>query len=392
MIRLRSAALGLVLLLAGTACPHAEHPQEPFQLIRDLNRLQDAVAEGRPEAHLAQKTLMAALPAKMAAATPEMWEAPRNRRAALGFVLNGGAPRILRTLLSQGRFPEEEQELAKGVLAYAEGRDAEASTYLAGVDARSLSRSLGGPIALVQASLVSEKDPGGAMTLLEQARLLSPGTLVEEAALRRQILLLPVAKEAGRLEFLLRRYIRQFGKSFFASAFWRQLAIVLANLENIEHPKQLAKLERVFGELDKESQQSLYLLIARQGLANGKSALARFAAILAARIPGGKANLSRAQLYEAAALIVTEDYDHALTNLMEITPDGLTNEDAVLRDAVLFMARQIRLQPRQSDLYPAPADEPTTRAHELSEIGLRTIERAQALVADVDALWREKPQ
>src|SRR5690606_33344903 len=126
----------------------------------------------------------------------------------------------------------------QGALAYAEGRDDEARAHLLGVDARRLDPGLAGAVALVQSALVADTDPKRASEFLDQARLLAPGTLVEEAALRRQILLLPSIGQLHRL-VLLTRYVRRFGKSYYARAFWRQLA---AGVAGLEHEQQIDQL------------------------------------------------------------------------------------------------------------------------------------------------------
>ena len=58
---------------------------------------------------------------------------------------------------------------------------------LAALNARSLPPTLGAEIALVQSALVAQNDLKATIERLDEARLLMPGTLVEEAALRREI-------------------------------------------------------------------------------------------------------------------------------------------------------------------------------------------------------------
>lgn len=391
MIWIRSAALGLAALLAVTTLSRGEElAEEPYRLVRELTRLQDQVAAGRRKAYPAQHDLTAALSAKLAAAAPKSWGDARNRRAAVLFVLSGGAPAILRTLLSQGRFPDAETELAAGVLAYAEGRSLEARAHLAGIDARSLDPSLAGAVALVQSSLAAESDhPARVLGLLDQARLLSPGTLVEESALRRQIFLLLEAKEPERANSLLRRYIRRFARSDYAIAFWDQFAAKLAEQPTSENSKHLAELESFLKKADAEVQGWIYLSLARQGIARGNRFLVQFAAPRAAL---WQPNAVRASLYEAAALVLTDDYDRAVSMLMNMNARQFTNEDAGLREAALSVARQIRRLPSDDGQASTPIGEAESPARELSQIGRGTIERAAAMIADVDALLNEGPQ
>ena len=385
MIGFRSAALGLTVLLAAMALSRAAQASaEPYKLVRDLIRLQDAVAAGKRDAYVTQQELMGALPARLSAAGSESWKDARNRRAAVRYVLSGGAPHVLRALLNRGQFPEDEQELAKGVLAYAEGQSAEALKHLGDIDAQSLEPGLGGAIALVKSSLVAESDPASALRLLDEARLLSPGTLVEEAALRRQILSLLKTNESDRVNSLLRRYIQRFGRSYYASAFWKQFAIALAGYSSTSD--YMIGLGGLLDKLDAESRGQVYLVIARQSVARGNGALVQYAAPRAAR---WEPNARRAALYEAAALVVTEDNERAISNLMDPKAQQLANEDADLRDAALSVARQIRRLPPVDKHGPAPIDAAESPSGELSQIGARTMERASAMVADVDLLLGE---
>src|SRR5690606_554409 len=154
---------------------HAEASmEEPFELMRTLRVLQDKVAKGDTGAHNAQQQVMSELSRQLTAIAPEFWKEPRNLRAAALYVFGGGDPGVLRTILGFGGLPQPEAELARGALAYAEGRDEEARTLLLPIDARELDPGIAGTVALVQSTLIAKVDPEKAMSLLEQSRLLSP--------------------------------------------------------------------------------------------------------------------------------------------------------------------------------------------------------------------------
>lgn len=390
MIRLGKAALGLVLALAAAVPVRAEgDTKEPFELVRALRVLQDEIARGNHEAHRAQQKLMADLPAQLMAARPEHWKEPRNARAAIVYVLSGGDPRVLRKLLGRGGVSSIAPDLMQGALAYAEGRSKDARALLLGIDARRLDAGLAGAVALAQSVLIVEADPEKASDFLDQARLLAPGTLVEEAALRRQILLLPSAGQLDRLRLLLSRYIRHFGRSYYARAFWRQLAAQVASLEQPEQMKQLARLEVLSAGLEDDDRRDLYLALAREGMARGRIELVRFATrhALHGMKPSG-AEALRPQVYEAVASVLTEDYEQAVSKLVAIRRERLAKEDAELVDAALSVAGQIR-RPPEPAVRPANAEQAIDsdeRSRELTGIGQSTIARAQTLVVSVDAL------
>ena len=61
--------------------------------------------------------------------------------------------------------PGMDDKLVQGVLAYGEGRNAEAADLLIRIDARSLDPSIAGHLALVQAELIAKKDAGKALAV-----------------------------------------------------------------------------------------------------------------------------------------------------------------------------------------------------------------------------------
>lgn len=375
------------MLLAGAMAAVAEErAREPFEMIRSLRVLQDQIVRGNADAHHMQRQVMNALSAELASVDRQLWKEPRNLRAAVLYVLGGGDPGILRSLLSTTGLSAEIERLMRGALAYAEGRSRESAEHLSTIEVRTLDPGIAGTIALIQAVLAAEANPGRAVALLDEARLLSPGTLVEEVALRRQILLLPSAGRLDRLEPLLSRYIRRFASSHYASAFWLQLAALLAGLAPDAKPELVTHLDHLIAAIPDAGRQQLYLAIAREAIARGRVRLTRFAAARAMQHDNADTVKDRpAKLYEAAALIVTDEYARGLSNLTAMSGEMLSAPDAGLLDAAVKLARQIR-RPPEPDVGPADGQPATSRAQELSAIGLTTIGRAKTVLASADAV------
>jgi len=388
--RLKGIVVILVLLLAATMATHAAgSTKAPFELIRELRNLQDALAQGDLGDHRAQQELMAKLRAQLAAVAPEAWREPRNLRAIALYGFSGGDPSILRPISDLNDLPEPEAKLVRAALAYSEGRNEEAREILLSLDARKSDPITAGTLALVQAALVDKSAPDKALMFLDQARLLSPGTLIEESALRQQILLLMSVGRLDEIDRLLRRYVRQFGKSYYARAFWRQLSAEIASLEHWDDPGRLATLEVLLATLDTNDRRRVFEFLAQEGIARGNVELVRFAAsrLLQMANPGEAAAL-RAQLYEAAVLIVTDEYERGHAALTQLRREALAKEDAELLDAAISLARDIRREPavapnpRNSEQSAADKE----RSSALSGIGADTMERARTLAASVDAL------
>lgn len=325
----------------------AQEQEQPYQLVRTLERIQDRIAQGNAQAHGFQRQFIAEIAEKMLAASNETWQTPTNVRSAIVYVLSGGDPRVLRKLLELGKLPEANTALLKGVLAYAEGRNQEALQFLSDVDHLAFDTRTGGHLALAKAMVAAPEDAERAVAWLDDARLLCPGTLVEEAALRREVLLLSNAEDHARFELLAFQYLRRFPKSVYAKNFNRSFAIATASSKYGSDPKLMGRLEKRLDELDDEARRQLYTALAEEGVMRGQVELTRMAADKIGHLlkDGGRDSV-RLQLYKAAALVVTPEYDFAIAKLRMIDRSRLGSSDAKLLDNALALALEVRQPPK----------------------------------------------
>jgi chemotaxis protein MotC len=371
--RLVFLLMGLQLLAAQPKA--AEAVVDPVELLRPLRALQDRVAQGDAEARAGASALLGNIGEALRRVDAEAWKKPRNVRAALAFTLSGGEPGILQTILGLGVALENER-LVQGALAYARGGGGEAQELIGDISALTLDPLIAGHVALVQAELVAHSNPGRAIALLDEARLLAPGTLVEEAALRRQVSLVGAAGRPEMLEALSGQYLRRFPRSFYAGSFKQQFAAELVGRKGA--PLDTARLDAALLPLEATEQRDLYLLIATEAIARGRMELVRHAAGKAWRRAGnGTPQHMRAVTYEAAALIVTGDFEAGFAALAGVERTKLEGEDVELLDAALSVAEHIRQLPAAS-AEPGPPP-PGARAS-------AKIEAARAAVARVDAM------
>ncbi|TGE00657.1 chemotaxis protein MotC [Methylobacterium nonmethylotrophicum] len=316
----------------------------PVELVRTLQLLQDRIARGSTQAHLAQRQLLGHIEQRLLALPPEAWTSPENLRAAVAFALGGGGPALLRRMLETAKLPEADSPLVVGALAYLEGREREARTLLGRFDARTQPPALAGQLALTQAALAVRETPRRAIELLDLARLLAPGTLVEEGALRREIFIHAQGGDAKRFEILAIQYLRRFRRSVYAGTFRQRFATALTRLDFDSDRARIAQLERMLDEIEPGERRDLYLLVARAGLEQGRRETATFAAERALSLAGPETEAAaRARLYRAAALIVVDGrYEEGLGALRAVDRAGLDPSDLALLDAALSTAGQIR--------------------------------------------------
>ncbi len=326
----------------GEAAKAAASPLAPYLAMRALQRLQDQVAHGNTAAQSAQPQMLVHVAAVFAAADPALWKEPRNADAVALYLFSAGRATVVRALINGGAaFTPDGDHMVKGALAYAEGQDDIARALLGGFDPKAMPASLGGHLALVLATIFADKDPARSAAMLDAARLLVPGTLVEEAALRRQIFLLADAVTLDKFTALSRQYLRRFRGSVFASNFRGRLTSFAVRLAVAGDVAQLAKLEPVFAELPKTDRRGLYLTLSRDALLAGRSEAARYAAAAAATLAPDPAEAERARLYTAAADAASDAAPAVRATLASLDGARLPARDAELRDAAAAVAASV---------------------------------------------------
>jgi chemotaxis protein MotC len=318
----------------------------PYMLIRTLEAVQDSIASGSRDAHIYQRELIAEIAKKLPRVTDDEWKQPRNSRAAIIYALSGGDPAVLAKLLSLSPVPCIDDNLVKGLLDYSQGRNPEALALLSKIDARTLDPRAGGHLALAQAMLVATDDPKRAIVYLDTARLLAPGTLVEEAALRREAIIAVLAEDWDRFKLLTSQYLRRYYKSFYAGDFIRRLAVAVTTGKYAANPALFQDLAETLDTLGNDQQKLVYSAIAEAGIVRGQVQLTQLAARkLADQAKGDPKRALQARLYESAMLLVTDDYDRAVAQLKSIDRAELGPRDQPLLDAALTVGARMRAPP-----------------------------------------------
>jgi chemotaxis protein MotC len=344
----------------------------PYQLIRELQALQDQTANGSVEALAMQRSLIGAIDQAFAAADAGVWREPRNAVAAVAFVLSGGPPTILQKLAGLDPKPPVDDRLVSGVLAYAEGREMDAATELGPIDAINLPPTIAAEVAMAQSALAARTDPQLAMRLLSLARLLAPGTLVEEAAIRRQIFVADQLRDDKAVQSLARQYLDRFRHSVYAGNFRDRFAAALSHMDFVNDPAQFPRLDDMLASVEPAARTELYLTIALAGVVNGRLNAGRLAATRALDLSAqGTPGQSRARLYRAAALVASaKTFDAAVSDYVAVDTRLLSPSDQGLSTAVAAAIAAVRSGteakvaplPAATSADPAPPDPVVTRA------------------------------
>lgn len=243
-----------------------------------------------------------------------------------------------------------------------------------------------GSVLLARAALAVGDDPAAASALLDGARFAAPGTLVEEAALRRSILIAAERDDLATFERMVSRYLRKFRTSVYAGNFRRRLASALTRMSFVRDPSTFARLEALLQPMPASGRQELYLLVARAAVEGGNPVAGQMAArrVLELAEPD-TLDHRRARLYQAAAEVVDAPLAAAArTTLGELAAEQLPATDRALLNAAIALARSVTELPAAA-LAPAPrpATDPDTSAPAGDSIEATTQPRIQATAAPV---------
>lgn len=328
-------------------------PGEAEQLARRLQDVENRVAEGDPAAYRDMPTLARAIAQRFVDLPPKTWADARNARALVLYLLSGGNSAVGRRVLNEHTAAPSEVPLAKGAIAYLEGIDCAERDALLDADPRRLDVALGAQVAYVQSTLLLKYDRASAIGKLDLARLLAPGGLVDEAALRREASLLSETTQFDKFAELARQYWSRFRRSPYADNFLRQFVVDVERVSVRIKVEQWAPLDEFMDSLAVDRRRSFYLAMAQTAAASNNSAFADFAArrALALAAPDG-VERQRALLYRAAVDVAVAPANGEL--LREIDRAKLPRTDQPLYDAVAMVAARIVRAPEKDFTAPPP--------------------------------------
>ncbi len=386
----RRLLIALATLFISWAGARAGGVSSPLAMLADLQNLQAKIAQGDKAAYAAQPAMLHDMAVAIANADPDLWKQPDNVHAAVAFVLSGGPPRAVAPLAESEGIDKEDRQLLRGALAYVLGREEEAQNLLGGVDARTLDLRLAGQVAFVQSLLVSSRDKKKSVELLDLARLLAPGGLVEEAALRREILVSGEMRDVDRFTLSACQYLNRFSKSIYAENLVRSIAQTVARLGLAENLVDFHKFDNLAASLPVDARRGFYLAISRAALVDGKVAVAEAAARLSLAQPyGDRIEDARGKFYGAAARVLGDGYEQSLAELNAIDAKQLPKPDVALLAAARDVASRLRSPPPPDESPASPAAGGTAKN---DEGVMATIHLAETALARSDRLANGRPQ
>lgn len=346
-------AIGIALLVQVVPWCHAAAADQkapalaPYQMVRSLQIVQDRIADGDHAALPMQKKMIEMIDRRLLSASPDEYADRRNFEALVIYGMSGGNPKTLETVAAGLQLDQHDAALTAGLVAYFKSNPGKAASQLSSLDPAKEPPHIGAFLALVKGTISALQRPEKALPLLDLARLYAPGTLVEEAALRRSISIATSIQDRERFLRASEQYSRRFLRSPYASHFADGFINgVVALREGLD----LQAVEEVVSAMNAEQQLAVYLRIARKSAIAGYTELAEFASARA-RLVSGKADGPedpRAAFYNALASVTTQSIEEVARRLDAIDRNTLSKRDIRLLDAAREIVRGVTLSPLNS--------------------------------------------
>ena len=347
--KLITLALGLALSAPAAGVAEDQEDLAPYKMLRSLQFVQDSVVLGDHSAAEMQRFMLGTIDQRLRTVDPAVYDDDRNVDAALIYAMSGGNPATLEYLVGRdvnGYFDNRVTDILR---KYLSGKGLLVAKSLVETASEYRDKKIGPYLALVGGNVMVARSPSEALKLYDQARLAAPGTIVEEAALRRSV---AISVEAGLVSQGLnysQRYVRRFLHSPYASQFADLFVKLIVDHDHDVKPEDVVS---ILSFMDDSRQREVYLRIARAAGIEGKAELARTAAAHAQSLSGSEENPlgALASFYGNMASVSTADVGEAAERISNVAESGLSPKDKALREAARSIAEQVLTPPDPASL------------------------------------------
>lgn len=328
-------------LFAGGARAAGQDANLPiYKMVRSLEDIQDQIVAGDLQASDMQRFMLGEIDRRLRDATPDDFKDLRNVDAAMIYAMSGGNPATLDLLVSRDVPGNFDSRVTNALMIYLAGKGSMAAKGLEETVPEYKTTAIGPYLALVAANAIMQRSPAKALEYFNWARLVLPGTIVEEAALRRSLLVTAKTNDVPNSIAMARRYMTRFPLSPYAAQVAEQfVALVKSHYGEITNDQIADTLEN----FEPKRRQEVYLRIARMATVTGRLALAKFAATEAIALSDGKndSQAQRAQLYLGLSVVPTADIATARSDFADIPDEILGPREKKLREAGEFILSEV---------------------------------------------------
>jgi len=340
--------LGSLFLVSSSS--HADVPN-PITTLYKLHAAQDSLAKGEKSARETQAQLLGELGAQLQIRDESFLEEQQNFYAVLSFLIHGGNPEQVQHLLNKMLQDDQNRPLVDGVLAYAQGRESDfhAALGMENLHDTAWPSALRASLYLALTPYIARKNPELADARLDYIRLIAPGSLFEEAALRRQIKIAATLKNKDKITRLVHHYASHFPNSPYLRDFWAEIMEAVILIQDILDFKEI---ETLLAPMPEKFRYVAYLQFARLALLDGRleqaGTYAHIVEIMAAR---QGMDVTTAQFYQLAAQAVTDQTGQVMEKLNHLPLEQLPERDHALARAARNIAKNIHYRPLPEQMH-----------------------------------------
>lgn len=269
---------------------------------------------------------------------------PTEIEAVIEYTLSGGQPAFAEEILKKKKLSQVREALLRGVVAFVSGNSKQSSEILKTLDANQFKPVVAARLLMIQAELASRDPYQIRRTKLAKAADLALGSLIEEGATRRIVILAADARAADDFYYWSDRYIRRFSKSLYIADFVANFIDALFIFEKSNHPVPLDRVDRIFSNLSPQSQIQLASNLQQAAVRLGEPRLCNYAYQKSKDLIASRLILEdRPKLYSVACNIGRPGA-FILSELSQFDVSKLDEADRKLHDSAEALARGIDFQ------------------------------------------------
>ena len=313
-------------LLAGSAI--TAEPVKVDSLLLSLLQVQDRIARGDAGALPLQKHLMKLLDAGIAEAGSVSEMSDGEFRALITFGIVGTGSSAVVEALREVEKPKKNRKLAQAVIDYRLRRRNQATKRFAEIRSTDLDARLIPFVAFAKGNLYSRKAPKQAIKQYDLVRLSAPGTLLEEASIRRLMSLHAAFGQGEPFARMAKQYARRFIHSPYRNQYLKMLrkgVFTMRRTISLEDVGELGEL------MPPDFAVSFHMHLVRGALDTGHIKLAKYSIEkierLASEHKATPVNPVQLQLFQSLAEMTTQDPNVLLKELDALDEKRLAAAD-----------------------------------------------------------------
>lgn len=359
--------------------PLPEKGVQPWKLIRDLQLMQDQLVAGDRDAFNAYRREMGDIGTYLLKADDSVWQHQRNLDAVAVYLLMGGQSLVGEKALAQSRLEALDLLPLRAAIAFALRDITDAVKLFEQFELTHLPLSARGQFAYATSMLFAASSRIETQKWLDQARLVAPGTLVEEAALRRLVFLSGDQGEIKALRKYARSYIERFERSPYFGDFVNKFQSAIFNNEKTKAQILEPLLREMTEGLPPGPRLETLTRIAHAAIIDNRLELAKWACQTGLPLAEQNERLGALlRLYLAAAIMLEKDNGlaRAAKLIDAVKADGLDLKNQNLYKGVRRLIAQLQAEPK---LLKAQKKQPDrkARASEKVKTGLTENEKSR---------------